>query len=352
MRHSRFLVPISAATVSLAMAIPLKAVRWTGQEQPKAAAEMQAAPAAKAEAQCSPQPQCRAVAPSPAATKVVAEPSLGELARKLKAEEAKHPTPPAIVFTNDNLPTGGGNLSVVGPPAGQEGATEIQTSAGAYAKRGPEYARASMAELQEKLNTHQRELAVLQQKLGQNQVQYYPNPSEALQQQYSRADIDKLTAAIDEKKKQVDADQQAISNLQDEVARQGGDVNSLRLVQPADAATAIKPDLTGVKTGTQEFWKRSFKAARAELARSQEQQKLSEDELALLQSQQAHDIGTANAGVIAGQVAAKEADVASKQAATAQAEKNLAALEQEFQASGAPAEWAEPDPSTAAAPPQ
>jgi len=79
-----------------------------------------------------------------------------------------------------------------------------------------------MGELQQNLDTHQRDLAVLHQKLGQNMVQFYPDPNKQLQQQYSRSDIDKVNAAIDQKKQQIEADQKAISDLQQEVRDQSG----------------------------------------------------------------------------------------------------------------------------------
>ena len=73
--------------------------------------------------------------------------------------------------------------------------------------------------------------------------------------------------------------------------------------------------------------------------------------MSLLKSQQAHEIGTPGEASITAQVSAKEAEVESARAVTAEAEKKLAALEQEFQSSGAPAEWTQPDDSGANSPP-
>jgi hypothetical protein len=69
---------------------------------------------------------------------------------------------------------------------------------------------------------------VLQQKLGQNQVQYYNDPNKSLQQQYSRDDINKLTTDIDAKKQQVADDNKAIDDLRDQLRHEGGDPGWLR----------------------------------------------------------------------------------------------------------------------------
>lgn len=85
-----------------------------------------------------------------------------------------------------------------------------------------------MSSLKAKLETHQRELGVLQQKLGQNKMQYYNDPNKSLQQQYSRQDIDKLKSEIDAKQLDVDADNKAIDDLHDKLRHEGGDPGWLR----------------------------------------------------------------------------------------------------------------------------
>jgi hypothetical protein len=69
---------------------------------------------------------------------------------------------------------------------------------------------------------------VLQQKLSQNDMQYYPDPNKALQQQYSREDIKKLTTDIDAKKDQVAGDEKAIEDLHAQLRQEGGDPGWLR----------------------------------------------------------------------------------------------------------------------------
>ncbi len=147
--------------------------------------------------------------------------SLGEVARQMKAQKAKE-SKAAKVITNDSLESStsltaesGKETPIVAPPAeGPSASPEVHNEV---------YYRAKKSKLQSSLETHQRELDVLQQKLGQNQMQYYNDPNKSLQQQYSRDDITKLTTEIDEKKDQVAADNKAIDDLRDQLRHEGGD---------------------------------------------------------------------------------------------------------------------------------
>jgi hypothetical protein len=261
-----------------------------------------------------------------------AQPSLGDIARKARAEQARSPGKPVKEYTNANLPSGSGGLTVVGPPpaAAAAGAAE--------AKRGPAYFSSRMAELQQNLDVHQRELAVLQQRLGQNQVQFYSDPNKQLQEQYSRSDIDKVTAAIEQKKQQVEADQKAISDLQQEVQAQGGSSDWL-----SGGTAAPKADLSGVEKGSQKYWQLRFEAARKAVEQADREQKLSGDELDLLKAQQAHEMASAAAADRAQEVAAKQAQAESARAAAEKAHQELDTVQQEFDQSGAPAEWSQPE---------
>jgi predicted RNase H-like nuclease (RuvC/YqgF family) len=148
--------------------------------------------------------------------------SLGDIARKLKAQKAKE-RPPVIVVTNDNLTS-----SAPEPMAKTTTDAAAPKPSSPAPDRGAPYFRAQQRKLQDQLDTHKRELAVLQQKLGQNQMQYYPDPNKSLQQQYSRTDINKLTADIDAKKQQIADDEKALDDLSEQLRREGGDPSWLR----------------------------------------------------------------------------------------------------------------------------
>jgi predicted RNase H-like nuclease (RuvC/YqgF family) len=152
--------------------------------------------------------------------------SLGDLARQLKAQKAKEPKP-VKVFTNDNLPTSKEGVSESSAPEKSSDAAPGGSAAPA-AGHDQKYFRTQMSTLQNQLDTDKRELEVMQQKLGQNQMQYYPDPNKSLQQQYSRGDINKLDANIDAKKQQIANDEKAIDALRDQLRQEGGDPSWLR----------------------------------------------------------------------------------------------------------------------------
>jgi ribosomal protein L19E len=265
------------------------------------------------------------------------EPSLGERARELKAQQAQQ-SKPARVFTNDDLKNGSGTINVIGVGASTD------TSEGSAAEHNEHYYRKTMSELQAKLDIDQRQLAVLQQELGINQVQYYPDPSKTLQQEYSRSDINKLQEEIEAKQQEIKADEDAISDLRAQLQREGGDPGWLR-VSPGEQSSLSKLESVGAdhpkgKLGTKEYWESRFKSARAKLARAREIQQLTEDELRLLQVQQAREVlNTDVAAELAQKIPAKQAEVDAARAATEKATQELEELQKEFAASGAPEEW-------------
>ena len=190
---------------------------WPGQEQPKQSQSEQTG-AAKNQA---------GNAKNEAQAPVAPQDALAEAARKARAAQQNAPTPD-MVFTNDNIPTPGG-ISSVGPVP--QGASSPSGSAANEAKVSPKSApandeqtwRARFSGLRHKLDQDQAELDIMQRELGVLNVQFYSDPTKQMQQQLSREDINKKTAAIEEKKKQVAADQQAISDAEEALRRAGGD---------------------------------------------------------------------------------------------------------------------------------
>jgi len=162
--------------------------------------------------------------------------SLGDIARQLKAQRAKAAKKPAKVYSNDNLPKHqpGDGVSVA---AGISEGTEFQPappSEGTPASEAPsgahdeKYFRTKMAELRERLETHQRQLAVLQQKQSQGQLQYYPDPNKTLQQEFSRSDVNKAADEVAKMQQQIADDEKAIEDLRDQLRREGGEPGWLR----------------------------------------------------------------------------------------------------------------------------
>jgi cytoskeletal protein RodZ len=152
--------------------------------------------------------------------------TLAEAARKAR-ERKKDAQKPAKVFTNDDLPTTGG-LSSVGEATADQGAATAASpngkNAGATTSAKDEKSwHEKFAQLRHKLEQDQASLDVAQRELGVLNTQFYNDPNKAMQQQLTRTDINDKTAEIDKLKAQVAADQQAISDAQDDLRKSGGD---------------------------------------------------------------------------------------------------------------------------------
>lgn len=144
--------------------------------------------------------------------------SLAEAARKTR--EAKKDAPKtAKVFDNDNLPATGGISTVGKATAPKDGATADAAPSAA----GEKAWRDRFASLRATLARDKSDLEVMQRELGVLNVQNYSDPVKAMQQELTRADINKKTADIDAKRKTIEADQQAIDDAQDELRKSGGD---------------------------------------------------------------------------------------------------------------------------------
>lgn len=162
--------------------------------------------------------------------------SVADAARKARDEQKSAAKAP-VVFTNDNIgaTASSGTVNVVGTatPAPKssdststEGAAEGDKSSSASgASSNDESAwRSRFSTARSKLQQDQEALGVMQRELQQLRVQYYPNdPQKAMKQSYSNDDVFKKQQAIEKKQKEIQADQQALSNLQDELRKAGGD---------------------------------------------------------------------------------------------------------------------------------
>jgi hypothetical protein len=266
---------------------------------------------------------------------------LGDVAREFRAQRATSQAKPRVI-TNDDLdripsssiPKG---QAATEPKAGPGGAAVSSSSA--QEARGEKYFRGQMRKLQDQLEMHQRELSVLEQKLGQGQMVYYLDPNQGLVQQSGPAamsDVHNLEEQLEKKKAEVEADQEAIENLQVELRRAGGDAGWLRLDErpsPPPAAESVQP---GEEPQSKEGWQARFQSARSRLAYAREQQHLAEDELGLLQTQYARELNADAKAELGDKIKAKEAEASEKKTATTAAEKDLQDLQDAFKASGAP----------------
>jgi len=170
-----------------------------------------------------------------AAQEATSTTSLGDLARKLRADRKQTDQKPKV-FTNDNLPTAPKLES-----SSETSGTSATPSKGAEASAGAAkpspgahdeaYFRKRAKELRDQMALHQRELSVLEQKHSQGQTAYYSDPQKSLLQTSSPAfysDENKLRDDLQKKKDQIAADQKALDDLADELRRVNGDPGWIR----------------------------------------------------------------------------------------------------------------------------
>jgi hypothetical protein len=162
-------------------------------------------------------------APSP-------QPSIADLARKIRAAKANSAAPKAKrVFDNDSMPH---DPNAKPPSAASETVDaadqKADPKAGAKADakadkkddkpKGEDESvwRGNFAKLRATLDTESRRLDVLQRELNLAQIQNYSDPNQALREQFARTDLTKRTAEIESQKQVVDAAKKAIADLEEE----------------------------------------------------------------------------------------------------------------------------------------
>jgi hypothetical protein len=173
--------------------------------------------------------------------------SVADAARKAQANK-KAAVKPAVVYSNDNLDTIKGSVSVVGqdptpspaaadkgkvvtPPdktktdaAGDAAKTDAAAPADKAAPALDEAGwRAKFTEARRVLADDAHELDILQREYNLKTQQYYTDPNVALKEQYTNDDLNKTKKAIDDKTVVVAKDKQAISDLEDALRKAGGD---------------------------------------------------------------------------------------------------------------------------------
>jgi len=83
--------------------------------------------------------------------------------------------------------------------------------------------RKRFKEMHGKIAQAEQELNILQRELDKGQVQFYTDPTKAMEEQNSRKDIDEKTNKINEKKKEIEQLKQNLSEMEDELRKSGGD---------------------------------------------------------------------------------------------------------------------------------
>jgi len=75
----------------------------------------------------------------------------------------------------------------------------------------------------DKIAKAEKELDILGRELEKAQLEYYPDPQKALREQFDRGDINKKSAKIDAKQRELDQLRQGLNDLEDQLRKSGGD---------------------------------------------------------------------------------------------------------------------------------
>lgn len=164
---------------------------------------------------------------------------VADAARKARAEkEKKDAQKPKKVYTDDDVrpatpdkPAVQNATAATPATAGAEGtaAAGAQKPADATAKEnkedpnGEKAWRRRFAEQHSKIAKAEKELDILQRELDKSSVQFYADPTKAMNEQNNRADINTKTAKIADKKKELEQLKQQLDDMETQLRKSGGD---------------------------------------------------------------------------------------------------------------------------------
>ena len=158
---------------------------------------------------------------------------IADAARKAREQKKKETTKAKKVYTDDDLnhyvPSSAATSDEKGADTSKDGSAKGATDQAngtatpETSKDREEKWRKRFHDAYGKLAQAEKELDILQREDNKAQVQYYSDPQKAMQEQYSRKDINDKNAKIDAKKKEVAQLKQQISDLEDQLRKDGGD---------------------------------------------------------------------------------------------------------------------------------
>jgi len=162
---------------------------------------------------------------------------VADAARKAREMKKKDAAKPKKVYTDDDLKRSAPapEAAATSAPANASGTEAAKTAqaAGDTTKSGdatktedPNSEAAWRKRFQaqrDKIAKAEKELDILGRELEKAQLEYYPDPQKALKEQYDRGDINKKSAKIDAKQRELDQLRQGLNDMEDQLRKSGGD---------------------------------------------------------------------------------------------------------------------------------
>lgn len=151
-----------------------------------------------------------------------------------QAREAKKNAPkPHKIYTDDDV-SRPKPAPAATPAPGTPGAVPSATAAAATAAPASASAadqdakteaswRQRFKNQRDKIARAEKELDILQREEEKSQIQYYPDPQKAMNEQYTRKDINEKRDKIEAKRQEIAQLKQGLSDLEDDLRKAGGD---------------------------------------------------------------------------------------------------------------------------------
>jgi len=163
---------------------------------------------------------------------------VADAARKSR-EQKKVAPKPKKVFTDDDVkpaeqpapPAAATERAAANPDEAKVGkppGTAAQSDASKEDPNSEKAWRRRFAEQRQKISDAEQELDVLQREAQKADVQYYSDPQKAMNEQFTRNEINEKNAKIEAKKKQVADLRQQLSDMEDQLRASGGDAGWAR----------------------------------------------------------------------------------------------------------------------------
>lgn len=159
--------------------------------------------------------------------------SVADAARKAREQQKTQPKPKKVFTDDDVKPATPAEKAAPPAASGQTQASDqVQSGSGDQAagdkgEKGEKDPAAmwkqKFSEQRAKITNAEKELDVLQREEQKAEIQYYPDPQKALQEQYSRQEINDKLAKIDAKKEEIAKLKQQLDDMEDELRKSGGD---------------------------------------------------------------------------------------------------------------------------------
>jgi chromosome segregation ATPase len=155
---------------------------------------------------------------------------VADAARKAREQKKKEADKPKKVYTDDDLnhyvPATPSSEQKTGAAEGKPSSKEGEAKNGAPAepdKNAEQQWRKRFREAYGKLAQLEKELDIMQREENKAQVQYYSDPQKAMEEQYTRKEINDKNTKIAAKKDEITQQKQHISDMEDDLRKSGGD---------------------------------------------------------------------------------------------------------------------------------